>query len=128
MVASGKRVLKVSVKGSVTGSWGLTQSYLKQADYHKAIDLWLARHKPKTIFCFVQFHDAAFSEMPRLYLAHPRDVAKRLKETAAGRGDTILFEKKVWAPRAHAAGTVDEVPREWVFRPRRVRSLLAKYG
>ncbi len=128
MVADGSRVLKISVKGSVKGSWGLTQSFLEEADYHKAVDLWLARHKARTIFCFVQFHDAAFSEMPRLFLAHPREVAGRLKQTAAGRGGTILFERKVWGPRAHAAGTVDEIPSEWVFSPKRLKGLLAKYG
>jgi hypothetical protein len=128
MVADGKRVLKISVKGSVTGSWGLTQSYLKNADYHGAVDQWLARHKARTIFCFVQFSDAAFSEMPRLYLAHPREVAKRLKQTAAGRGDTILHERKEWGPRAQGAGTIDEVPKEWTFSPKRLKGLLTKYG
>lgn len=103
MIASGERVLKVSVKGSITGSWGLTQSFLKKADYHGAVDEWLARHKPRTIFCFVQFRDAGFTVMPRLYLAQPREVARRLKATAKGRGDTILFERKMGsAARTHA--------------------------
>ena len=69
MVASGEQILRVSVKGSITGSWGLTQSYLKGADYHGAVDAWLSRHKSRTIFCFVQFHGAGLTEMPRLYLA-----------------------------------------------------------
>lgn len=128
MVASGERVLKVSVKGSITGSWGLTQSYLVKADYHGAVDKWLARHKPRTIFCFVQFSGAGFSDMPRLYLAHSRDVAKRLKKTAKGRGATILFERKEWSRRAHAAGTVDQIPKSWAFTPERLEHLLAKYG
>lgn len=126
MVSDGERVLKVSVKGSVTGSWGLTQSYLKQANYHAAVDAWLARHRPRTILCFVQFRGTAFSELPRLYLARPREVAKRLKETANGRGDTILFERKEWARHAHAAGYIDEIPRRWVFTPERLKVLLAR--
>lgn len=40
IVAKGDRLLKVSVKGSQDGSWGLTQSYLRRADYHAAVDLW----------------------------------------------------------------------------------------
>ena len=65
----------------------MTPSHLKNADYHAAVDLWLAKHKPKTIFCFVQFKQVSFNEMPRLYLAHPAEVADRLKATAgAGAG------------------------------------------
>ncbi|WP_377322824.1 hypothetical protein [Rhodanobacter ginsengisoli] len=32
------RMLKVSVKGSKDGGWGLTQSYLSNANYHGAVD------------------------------------------------------------------------------------------
>src|SRR5687767_8565259 len=59
VITQGDKLLKVSVKGSKDGSWGLTQSYLKHANYHGAIDTWLARHKPRTIFCFVQFKGSA---------------------------------------------------------------------
>ncbi|MFM7131891.1 MAG: group I intron-associated PD-(D/E)XK endonuclease, partial [bacterium] len=36
----GERFLKISVKGSQDGSWGLTQSFIKNADYHGAAELW----------------------------------------------------------------------------------------
>ena len=49
IVVNGERMLKVSVKGSKDGGWGLTQSLLRDANYHGAVDSWLARHKPKTI-------------------------------------------------------------------------------
>ncbi len=57
IVAKGEQLLKVSVKGSQDGGWGLCQSYLTptKADYHDAIARWLARHKPRTVLCFVQF-------------------------------------------------------------------------
>ena len=99
IIARGDKMLKVSVKGSKDGSWGLTQSYLKQANYHGAVDAWLKRHKPRTIFCFVQFKGVAEDQMPRTYLATPKDVASRLLATAKGRGDTILYEKHTWGPR-----------------------------
>jgi hypothetical protein len=55
MVAKGEKMLKVSVKGSQDGSWGLCQSFLTKgdADYHQAIDKWRSRHKPRTVLCFV---------------------------------------------------------------------------
>lgn len=57
MVSRGAHLLKVSVKGSKDGGWGLTQSRMEpgKADYHGAIDRWLIRHKARTVLCFVQF-------------------------------------------------------------------------
>src|SRR6187455_2664299 len=51
MIVDNDKVLKLSVKGSVDGAWGLTQSQLqklKKANYHGAANDWLARHKPRT--------------------------------------------------------------------------------
>lgn len=124
IIAHGERMLKVSVKGSKDGSWGLTQSHLENANYHGAIDTWLARHKPKTIFCFVQFKDVVEDQMPRTYLATPYEVAERLRSTAKGRGDTILYERHTWGPRAFASGTTEQIPDRWRFSAKRVEALL----
>ncbi len=127
MVANGESLLKISVKGSQDGSWGLTQSLLKNADYHAAIDAWLARHKPRTVFCLVQFKDVAFDEMPRIYLATPEEIAARMKETANGRGDSILYENHIWTTRSKtAAGQTEQIPPHWKFTPKRVTELLEK--
>ena len=125
IVASGERLLKVSVKGSQDGEWGLCQSYLtpKKADYYAAIDKWLSRHQPRTVFCFVQFKGVGLSEMPRVYLATPDEVAKRLRDSAKGRGDTILYEYHRWGERAHGSGTVEEIPASWRFSSDRVQEL-----
>ena len=40
IAASGDKMLKISVKGSQDGGWGLTQSYKKGCDYHEAIHKW----------------------------------------------------------------------------------------
>jgi Holliday junction resolvase-like predicted endonuclease len=124
IVVKEDRVLKVSVKGSQDGGWGLTQSYLKNADYHTAIETWLARHRPRTIFCLVQFKDVPLDQMPRLYLATPKDIAARLRDTAAGRGDTILYERHTWGPRARGAGTSEVIPAHWKFSNQRIHDLL----
>lgn len=125
IVARGEQLLKVSVKGSKDGGWGLCQSYLEagKADYHGAIDKWLSRHSPKTACCFVQFEGVAVNEMPRIYLATPQEVAKRLHETARGRGDTVLFERHTWGPRAAASGTTEQIPPSWLFSSGRVAEL-----
>ena len=119
----GGRVLKVSVKGSKDGSWGLTQSMLRNADYHAAADKWLTKHSSKTIFCLVQFKGVPVDELPRMYLATPQEICARLKAAVAGRGDTILHEQHAWGARAHGAGTVDKIPDHWRFTEDRLETL-----
>jgi hypothetical protein len=124
VVVKGDHVLKISVKGSQDGSWGLTQSYLKNADYHGAVEKWYARHKARTIYCLVQFKGVGINELPRVYLATPSEIAERLRATAAGRGDTILYEAHTWSPRAKAAGTAEQIPEGWRFSLERIERLL----
>jgi Holliday junction resolvase-like predicted endonuclease len=127
IVADGEKLLKVSVKGSKDGGWGLTQSLMdreNRGDYHGAITRWLTKHTARTVMCFVQFQGIAVDEMPRTYLATPHEVAERLRATASGRGDTILYEYKVWTAKAHGAGTVEEIPKSWRFSKQRVLELL----
>lgn len=116
-------MLKVSVKGSKDGGWGLTQSYIQNADYHAAVDKWLSRHGNRTVFCLVQFKGTSIDSLPRMYLATPREIAQWLKKAAAGRGDTILHEKHTWSPRAQAAGTTDEIPESWKFTEERLEEI-----
>jgi hypothetical protein len=124
IVAKDSSLLKVSVKGSKDGSWGLTQSFLSKADYHGAIDLWLQKHGSKTVFCLVQFKKVELGDLPRMYLARPNEIAQRLRNTANGRGDTILYEKHAWGARASAAGTIERIPSAWRFSSARIIELL----
>ena len=50
IVVKDDKTLRVSVKGSQDGAWGLTQSYIKNADYHGASDIWLSKHRNKRIW------------------------------------------------------------------------------
>jgi len=124
-IVRGERMLKVSVMGCQDGGWGLTQSFLENANYHGAIDLWHARHKPRTVICFVQFYKVPIMAMPRVYLATPAEIAAHMKSSAKGRGDTILEEKKSWGQRSQAAGTTDQIPESWHFSPETIERLMA---
>src|SRR5712691_6558557 len=62
VAVDGNRVLKVSVKGSKDGGWGLTQSHIANADYHAAADAWLRKHSRKSVFCLVQFKGTPVTE------------------------------------------------------------------
>jgi Holliday junction resolvase-like predicted endonuclease len=131
VIARGDHLLKVSVKGSQDGGWGLTQTYLKAAteesgrkgDYHGAIDLWLKRHGSKTVFCFVQFWGVASDQMPRMYLATVNEVAQALRAAKGGEGDSVLNED--WTFRkGRCAGMTDKLPVHWLFSGQRIEQLL----
>lgn len=127
MVADGTHVLKISVKGSADGGWGLSQSELgkiKGADYHGAAEAWLKRHKLHTAVCLVQFNNVPDDALPRVYLAWPHEIAERLKAASGGRGDTILFEDYTRGPKAAGAGTTEKLPADWKMTRSRIRELL----
>ena len=123
VAVDGERMLKVSVKGSKDGRWGLTQSHISSADYQGAADAWLKKHSAKTVFCLVQFKGVPTSGLPRMYLATPKQIAGWLKQAANGRGDTILYERHVWSKRAAAAGTIDVIPDGWEFTESRLQEI-----
>lgn len=130
VVTKADSLLKVSVKGSEDGVWNLTQSYIKRAadlsgkkaDYHGAIDLWLDHHASRTICCLVQFQGVGLEQMPRIYLATPKEVAVRLKDTAEGRGDSVLYEGLDWVNDGR--GPIERLPMAWRFSPERIEELL----
>lgn len=124
MIAKGDKMLKVSVKGSQDGGWGLTQSYMSDANYYAAADAWCKKHKPRTIVCLVQFKNVPIDKMPRVFLATPLNIAEHLKKSANGRGETILYEYKQWSDRAFGAGTIDKIPDEWEFSESRIAEMI----
>ncbi len=128
IVAKGDKMLKVSVKGSQDGGWGLTQNYKKDCGYHEAIDKWLNAHGQKTIFCLVQFQNSNELEMPRMYLASPKEIADVMNNSRSGRGDTMLREYHLWGEKASAAGTIDRIPENWKFTKERVEQIFEQYA
>ncbi len=117
-------MLKISVKGSQDGSWGLTQGFKKDCDYHEAINRWLSAHGKKTILCLVQFKGVSENELPRMYLATPSEIAELMHSSRAGNGETILYEYHKWGSRSIADGAVDKIPEEWLFTEKRLNHLL----
>lgn len=119
-------LLKISVKGSADGGWGLSQaqlSKLRNANYHGAADAWLESHTALTAICLVQFKCASDDSMPRIYLAWPKEIAERLKAASGGRGDKILWENYKRGPRAAGAGTIERIPENWKMTRERVKEL-----
>lgn len=115
-------ILKIQVKGSQDGGWGLTQNYKKEKSYHEAIDDWLASHGKKTIFCLVQFMGIRDDELPHMYLATPEEIALQMKAARGGIGDTVLRENYIYKSGV-AAGINDRIPDSWLFTKKRADEL-----
>ena len=100
IVADGDRLLKVSVKGSKDGGWGLCQSHLtpKKADYHDAIARWASRHSAGTIFALVQFKGASPIENAS---SLPREAERG--RTASGIGLTDLMKSMIDTTKSFVA-------------------------
>ena len=123
IVAQKDRMLKVSVKGSQDGGWGLIQSFLKGGDYHEAVNLWVKNHKSTlTVYCLVQFKGIKLGESPKLYLATIEELAIALNKSRNGYGDTVLRVYHKYR-RGLAANTIDEIPVNWLFSQERVEQL-----
>jgi hypothetical protein len=132
VVTKGSSLLKVVVKGSEEGFWNLTQSYVqraarmsgKNAAFHGAIEMWLDHHGARTVCCLVQFQNVPVEQLPRIYLATPSEVAQRLRETADGRGDSILYEGNEWASGLGGTTATEGLPASWRFSLARIQELM----
>jgi Holliday junction resolvase-like predicted endonuclease len=118
-----KRTLTVSVKGTQENGWGLTHSYLKQANYFQAIDDWLANQKSVDIFMLVSVYQVAAGQIPNLWVARPREIAEHLKRCRGGKGNTTLFIDSGTYVRGIAKGVRDEIPESWRFSQSRIDSI-----
>lgn len=118
------RAYLVSVKGSQDGSWGLTQSLLRNADYHQAIRDWVARHREGLIFALVQFRGRSLTDLPDIYLATCGDIAAQLRSSGGGLGDTVLHVEKSWRT-GRRAGHTDRIPADWKFSAKRIGEIFA---
>lgn len=128
MAVKGEKFIRVSVKGSQDGSWIAAGSYKKKGvTYAEALRQWKNKHKPKTIFIFVQFKDSKFGKMPRIYMANVKEVARFLSSTRGGHINLILYEKHKYI-RGIGAGHEDTIPESWKLSKKRIDDLFKKYG
>ncbi|MDP1956480.1 MAG: hypothetical protein Q8K71_18605 [Polaromonas sp.] len=122
VATKGARTLKVQVKGSQTGGWGLFQGNISDANYHGALDGWLANQLPDVVYFFAQFKDVAVGAAPRCYLARPLEIVEHMRTTRGGHARTSLRENHVYA-RGVGAGHSDIIPATWLFSQGRIDAI-----
>lgn len=132
VVTKGGNLLKIGVRASDNGRWRLAESYLlraahanaKRPDIHHAIRMWLDIHGERTVYCLVQFEGVSLSQLPRIYLATPGDLARRMRETAERTGEPLLYEQYDWTSAETGFTAIETLPSSWLFSEERIQELL----
>lgn len=131
-VTKAGKMLKIAVKASDDGRWNLVHSYMGRASNghaknhldQGAIDRWLDMHGSRTIYCLVQFEGVTLNQLPRIYLAAPADIARRMRESAERLGEAILVEQYEWTARDTGRSSIEALPSTWLFSHERIQELL----
>ena len=124
-------MLKVSVKASDDGRWNLVQGFgrrnpepgTRALDCRSAIDFWADSQGSKTICCLVQFEDVAVTQMPRIYLAFPAEIAAEMRLASERTSSCGLQERYEWT-NAEGKREYAALPTSWRFSLERIQELL----
>lgn len=121
LATKGEWTLRIQVKGSQNGSWGLFQKRLHEADYGRALDLWLEAQPPDLIYFLVQFKRVGVGEPPRCYIARPAEIVAHMRTVRGGHAHTALREEHRWTGGV-GAGCTDRIPPTWRISQERIDS------
>lgn len=132
VVTKGGNLLKVGVKASEDGRWQLGESYLLRAahanarkpDIPHAIRMWLDTHGERTVYCLVQFEGVSLNQLPRLYLATPAEIARRMRDVVDRKGQPLLYEQYEWTSPETGFTAFEALPSRWLFSMDRIHELL----
>lgn len=135
VVTRAGNLLKVSVKASENGGWELTSGFTRRVaqptgmrtDCRSMVEMWRAGYGSRTVCCLVQFEGVAITQMPRIYLASPDEIAVAMHNTAERTGRCTLLEHYEWNGR-DGERNLEVLPAEWNFSPARVQQLLLSQG
>jgi hypothetical protein len=124
-------LLKVSVKASDDGRWNLTEGFARRNpepggrsfDCRSTIDYWADSQGSKTICCLVQFEGVSISQLPRIYLAFPGDIAAEMRAASERTGYCGLHERYEWTS-AEGKRELTTLPMSWRFSLERIQELL----
>jgi hypothetical protein len=124
-------MMKVSVKASDNGNWNLAQGFGRRSsepgtrtlDCRSAIDFWADSQGSKTICCLVQFEDVAITQMPRIYLAYPAEIAAEMRLSSERTGVCGLAEQYEYTS-AEGKREFAGLPSKWRFSLERIQELI----
>ena len=76
--------------------------------------MWLDTHGERTVYCLVQFEGVSLNQLPRIYLATPAEIARRMRETVERRGEPVLFEQYDWTCGETGFTAIEALPSSWL--------------
>jgi Holliday junction resolvase-like predicted endonuclease len=122
VAVKGKRILKVSVKGSQDGGWALLAGYKRGRTWPQAVAAWRAAQPRDVVMFFVQFQDVPEAQTPRMHVARPREVAAFLMTGRNGHVATCLHETRFYK-KGVARGNTDLIPPAWSCSKKRMNTV-----
>jgi hypothetical protein len=99
--------------------WGLFQKYIRDANYHRALDEWLATQKPDVVYFLVQFMNVRIGDAPRCYIVRPAEMIVHMHTTRGGHVYTSLRENYAYS-RGIGAGHRYIIPASWLASQARI--------
>ena len=128
-------LVKMSVRATDSGRWDLVSPFLRgiygsksrRADLQNAVECWLDSQSSRAMCCLVQFGDVPLDQLPRIYLAAPNDVARRMLDTLERTDDASLFETYEWKSPFEDNHRIETLPNAWRFSPERIEELLTAH-
>ena len=122
VAVKGRRVLKVSVKGSQDGGWALLAGHKGGRCWGDAVDAWRSAQPRDVVMFFVQFQGIRQDKMALMYLARPSHVAAHLKRGRNGHVGTCLHVVRYYK-KGIAKGHTDRIPTSWACSRLRMNSI-----
>ena len=100
----------------------------RRADHQSAIDMWLNSQASRAMCCLVQFDSIPLDQLPRIYLAAPWDIARRMLDCLERVDDAILHETYEWTSPFDGVARTETLPNAWRFSPDRIEELMKDHA
>lgn len=121
-VSNDKKTVLVSVKGSSNGGWMLTTKK-PEGTYRSALEAWEAKNA-SFVFFYVQYQGVKVGELPRMYIALGREVAKH-QYTGLWGGIALSLIEDQTITRGPKKGKTQSVPSAWRVTEERVHEVFS---
>lgn len=124
-VTKNGKTISVSVKGSSNGYWLLCPPLKDKRTKAQALENWIRKNQDY-VFCFVNFKDCNIGQMPRLFLATGREVAKELKQHEYGEPAHYLCDYYVPKRGKNKGKQMGILTKRWEMTEDRITKVLEK--
>lgn len=122
-VSNDHKTILVSVKGSSNGGWILTTKK-EDGTYLSALQEWESKNAPY-VFFYAQYRGVDVGQLPRMYIALGKEVAKHQYTGYFGGIGLSLIEQET-RKQGPNKGATQRIPEEWAVTAERVHYVFSQ--